>query len=187
MDNSSGTTLPLGPWVRRHHRLMLAEGILLLVLGALAILLPLAAGLAVTLVLGWMLFLAGVLGVWTSISMRQVPGFVWSLISSLIAIFAGAMLALYPLGGIVSLTLVLGVFLFADGVATILLGFATRDWGSHNWVWMLLNGVLDLVLCVAIFAFLPLAATWVVGTLVGIDLIFGGAALLAMVSSVKAD
>ena len=119
--------------------------------------------------------------------MRQVPGFVWSLISSLIAIFAGAMLALYPLGGIVSLTLVLGVFLVADGVATILLGFATRDWGSHNWVWMLLNGVLDLVLGVAIFAFLPLAAAWVVGTLVGIDLIFGGVALIAMVSSVKAD
>ena len=92
-----------------------------------------------------------------------------------------------PPGGFVSLTLVLGVFLFADGVATILLGFATRDWGSHNWVWMLLNGVLDLVLGVAIFAFLPLAAAWVVGTLVGIDLIFGGAALLAMVSSVKAD
>lgn len=187
MDNTAGASLPLAPWVRRHRRLMLVEGALLLLLGALAIALPLAAGLAVTLVLGWMLFLAGVLGLWTSIAMRQVPGFVWSLISSLIAILTGAMLALYPLGGVVSLTLVLAAFLFADGVATLLLGFATRDWGSRNWFWMLLNGVLDLVLAVAIFAFLPLAAAWVVGTLVGIDLIFGGVALLAIVSAVKAD
>jgi uncharacterized membrane protein HdeD (DUF308 family) len=165
---------------RRHWRLILAEGIFLLVLGALAILLPLVAGLVVALVLGWLLFLAGLLGLITSVAMRQTPGFWWSLVSSIIAMAAGAMLFLFPIGGIVSLTLLLAIFLFADGVVTILLALSHREWASRNWGWLLLNGILDLFLAVVIFVLLPGVAAWVVGTIIGIDLIFGGISLTAM-------
>ena len=131
---------------RRHWRLILGEGIFLLVLGALAILLPLIAGLVVAIALGWLLFLAGLLGLVTSVTMRRTPGFWWSLVSSIIAMAAGAMLFIFPIGGIVSLTLLLAMFLFADGVVTILLALSHREWASRNWGWLLLNGILDLFL-----------------------------------------
>ena len=131
---------------RQHWRLILGEGIVLLVLGALAILLPLVAGLVVAIALGWLLFLAGLLGLVTSVTMRQTPGFWWSLVSSIIAMAAGGMLFIFPIGGIVSLTLLLAMFLFADGVVTILLALSHREWSSRNWGWLLLNGILDLFL-----------------------------------------
>jgi uncharacterized membrane protein HdeD (DUF308 family) len=165
---------------RQHWRLILGEGIVLLVLGALAILLPLVAGLVVAIALGWLLFLAGLLGLVTSVTMRQTPGFWWSLISSIIAMAAGGMLFIFPIGGIVSLTLLLAMFLFADGVVTILLALSHREWSSRNWGWLLLNGILDLFLAVVIFVLLPGVAAWVVGTIIGIDLIFGGISLTAM-------
>jgi uncharacterized membrane protein HdeD (DUF308 family) len=158
----------------------LGEGIFLVVLGALAISLPLVAGLVVAIMLGWLLFLAGLLGLMTSVAMRRMPGFWWSLVSSIIAMAAGATLFIFPIGGIVSLTLLLAMFLFADGVVTILLALSHREGASHNWGWLLLNGILDLFLAVAIFAFFPGVAAWVVGTIIGIDLIFGGISLTAM-------
>lgn len=168
----------------RHWRLILAEGVLLVVLGALAILLPLFAGLVVTIILGWLLFAAGIFGLATSIAMRGAPGFWWSLLSSLIAIAAGVMLFLFPASGLISLTLVLGAFLFADGLVTIMLSLAHRA-GNRNWGWMLLNGILDILLAVAIFVLTPGIAAWVVGTILGIDLLFGGAALIAMALSAR--
>lgn len=169
--------------LRRHWQLALAEGIVLVVLGMAAILLPLIAGLVVAIVLGWMLFLAGLLGLSTSIAMRQAPGFWWSLLSSVIALAAGTMLLLFPLGGMISLTLLLAGFLFADGVVTVMLAMSHREWESHNWGWLLLNGLLDLVLAIAIFAFMPGVAAWVVGTIIGIDFIFGGVSLITMASA----
>jgi uncharacterized membrane protein HdeD (DUF308 family) len=165
---------------RQHWRLILGEGIFLLVLGALAILLPLVAGLVVAIVLGWLLFLAGLLGLGTSVAMRRSPGFWWSLVSSIIAMAAGSMLFIFPMGGMVSLTLLLAIFLFADGLVTILLALSHRGWASRNWGWLLLNGILDLFLAVVIFVLLPSVAAWVVGTIIGIDLIFGGISLTAM-------
>lgn len=170
---------------RRHSRLALAEGILLVVLGALAIVLPLIAGLVVAIALGWMLFLAGLLGLVSSMVMRQTPGFWWSLSSSLLALAAGAMLFFFPIGGMISLTALLAVFLFADGIVTVMLALTHREWESRKWGWLLLNGVLDLFLAIVIFAFLPGVAAWVVGTIIGIDLIFGGFSLIAMVSAAR--
>lgn len=168
---------------RRYSRLTLVEGVLLVVLGALAIVLPLIAGLVVAITLGWMLFLAGFLGLVTSFAMRQTPGFWWSLLSSLLALAAGVMLFAFPIGGMVSLTVLLTAFLFADGLVTVMLALTHREWQSRNWGWLLLNGVLDIFLAVVILAFLPGIAAWAVGTIIGIDLVFGGFSLIAMAST----
>lgn len=170
---------------RGHWRLALAEGIVLLVLGALAIVLPLFAGLLIAITLGWLLFLAGILGLVSSVAMRRTPGFWWSLLSSLIALAAGGMLFLFPLGGMISLTLLLAIFLFADGVVTVMLALSHRDWESRKWGWLLFNGILDLFLAVAIFVFLPGVAAWVVGTILGIDLVFGGFSMIAMATAAR--
>ncbi len=170
---------------RRHWRLVLAEGIALVLLGAAAILLPLVAGLVVALTLGWLLFLAGLLGLVSSIVTRHTPGFWWSLLSSIVALITGALLFVFPIGGMISLTLLLAAFLFADGVVTVMLALSHREWETHSWGWLLLNGVLDLGLAVVIFVFLPGVAAWVIGTIIGIDLIFGGFSLISMATAAR--
>lgn len=183
--NSEDFGASLSRSFRGHWRLALAEGILLLVLGALAMVLPLFAGLLIAITLGWLLFLAGILGLVSSVAMRRTPGFWWSLLSSLIALAAGVMLFLFPLGGMISLTLLLAIFLFADGVVTVMLALSHRDWESRKWGWLLFNGLLDLFLAVAIFVFLPGVAAWVVGTILGIDLVFGGFSMIAMATAAR--
>jgi uncharacterized membrane protein HdeD (DUF308 family) len=66
-----------------------------------------------------------------------------------------------------------------------MLALSHREWESRSWGWLLLNGVLDLGLAVVIFAFLPGVAAWVVGTIIGIDLIFGGISLTSMAAAAR--
>jgi uncharacterized membrane protein HdeD (DUF308 family) len=117
--------------------------------------------------------------------MRGTPGFWWSLLSSLIALGAGAALFFFPLGGMISLTLLLAIFLFADGMITVMLALSHRAWESSNWGWLLLNGILDLFLAGAIMTFMVAIAAWVVGTIIGIDLIFGGGSLIVMAAAAR--
>ena len=166
--------------LHRHWRLLLIEGILLLALGTSAILLPFLAGVVLIILLGWLFLLAGAIGLATSWTTRKVSGFGWALTSSILAIIAGAILILWPIGGLVSLTFVLAAFLLIDGIVTIILALNYRSSNARNWGWMLLNGVMDLLLAGLIVVFLPGAATWIVGLVVGIDMVFGGISLITI-------
>lgn len=166
--------------LHRHWGLFLAEGILLVVLGIAAIVLPPVATLAFTLLIGWLFLLSGLFGLVTTFWMRSVPGFWWSLLSALLGIAAGVVLLGWPVSGAVSLTLVLIAFFLIEGVLSIMYALDHRGDLPNAWVWMLVSGIVDLVLAVMIFAGLPSAAAWAIGLLVGINMIFGGAALVAM-------
>ena len=166
--------------LHEHWKLYLAEGILLLVLGAVAILVPPIATLAVTIVLGWLFLISGLMGLVTSFWMRRAPGFLWSLISALLGVVVGFMLLASPLSGIFSLTLVLIAFFVIEGVVSIMFALDHKRELSGKWGWMVVSGVVDLVLAVMIFAGLPATATWAIGLLVGINMLFGGSALIAM-------
>jgi len=85
-----------------------------------------------------------------------------------------------PLTGAFSLTVVLVVFFIIEGVASIMFSLDHKRELSGRWGWMLASGVIDLVLAVLIFAGLPSTAAWAIGLLVGINMVFGGAALVAM-------
>lgn len=166
--------------VHDHWVLFLIEGIVLVVLGAAAIILPSIATLAATFFFGWLLVVGGIVGLITTIVGRHAPGFVWSLFSALVAIIAGAALILWPAGGMLSLTLVLTAFLTIDGFISILYALEHRRHASQRWTWVLVNGVLDLVLAALIVWLLPNSAAWVLGFILGIDLVFGGMSLIAM-------
>lgn len=166
--------------VRAHWRLFLIEGVVLTVLGAAAIVVPQIATLAATLFLGWLLLIGGGVGFVTTILGRHAPGFVWSLFSAMAAIVAGAALVGWPAGGMLSLTLVLAAFLTIDGFLSILYALEHRRHDSQRWIWILINGVLDLVLAALIVWWLPHSAAWVLGLILGIDLIFAGTGLIAM-------
>jgi uncharacterized membrane protein HdeD (DUF308 family) len=85
-----------------------------------------------------------------------------------------------PLQGLVTLTFVLTAFFVVDGILIIALAIAHRRELSGKWEWMMLNGVVDLVLAAIIISGLPGTITWALGLLVGIDMMFGGASLIAM-------
>ena len=112
--------------------------------------------------------------------MRGAPGFVWSIVSALLGIAAGVVLLIWPLSGVFSLTLVLIAFFAIEGVASILFALDHRRELSGRWGLMLVSGIIDLVLAGMIFAGLPGSAAWALGLLVGINMVFGGVALIAM-------
>jgi uncharacterized membrane protein HdeD (DUF308 family) len=166
--------------LRRHWMLYLIEGIVLVVLGVIAIIIPPVATLAATIFIGWLLLISGLFGLFTTFWMRPAPGFWWSLVSAVIGILAGVLLIAWPASGAVSLTLVLIAFFIIEGIASIMFALQHRSELPGTWGWMLASGIVDLVLSVLIFAGLPSTAAWAIGLLVGINLIFGGASLATM-------
>jgi uncharacterized membrane protein HdeD (DUF308 family) len=166
--------------VHAHWRLFLTEGIVLMILGILAIIVPPIATIAVEVLVGWLLLVSGIVGLIATLRMRSAPGFAWSLLSAVIGIVAGVVLLGWPLSGALSLTLILTVFLTLEGVVSILYAFEHRRELSGRWGAMLFSGIIDLFLAGIIFAGLPGTAAWAIGLLIGVNLVFGGSALIAM-------
>lgn len=166
--------------LHEHWQLFLLEGIVLVILGVAAVMLPLVATIAVALVVGWVLLLSGIVGLIATFRMRRAPGFGWSLLSAVLGIVAGFLLLRWPLGGALSLTLILTAFLFLEGVFSIMYALQHKRELSGRWTMMLFSGIVDLILAGIIFAGLPGTAVWAIGLLIGINMVFGGSALIAM-------
>ncbi len=166
--------------VREHWLLFLIEGLVLVVLGVLAMLVPPIASLAATILFGWILLVSGSVGLFTTFWGRQLPGFWWSLISAVLGIAAGAILLVWPLNGIYALTLLLIAFFFVEGVVSIMFAIEHSRQLSGRWGWMLASGIMDVILAVVVYLGLPWSAFWALGILLGINLIFGGVSLTAM-------
>ena len=166
--------------LHEHWVLFLVEGIVLVVLGLLAIVVPPIATLAVEILFGWLFLISGILGLVTTYWMRHAPGFWWSLLSAVLGIAAGIVLLAWPVSGVLSLTLILIVFFTIEGIASIMFALEHKRELSGRWGWMLASGVVDLILAAIIFIGLPGTAAWAIGLLVGINMVFGGSALIAM-------
>jgi uncharacterized membrane protein HdeD (DUF308 family) len=166
--------------VRARWKAFLVEGILLALLGLAAIIIPPLASLAVTIFLGWMFLVSGIAGLALTFWARQMPGFWWSLISAVLAIGAGIILLTRPVQGTLTLTIVVGAYFVAEGVATIMYALEHRRELSGRWSWMLVAGLMDIVISFFIIAGLPGSAFWAIGLLVGINLLIGGTALIGM-------
>ena len=105
--------------IHAHWKLFLAQGIVMMVLGFLAVVVPILATLAVEIFVGWLFFVAGLfraVWVWRS---RQTPGFAWSFLAAVLAIVLGVILIARPLAGILTLTMVLVAFFVIEGIASI--------------------------------------------------------------------
>jgi uncharacterized membrane protein HdeD (DUF308 family) len=166
--------------LRAHWKFFLVEGIVLLILGAIAVGVPPVATVAVELFIGWLILLSGVLGLVMTFQTRGSPGFGWSLLSALLGVVVGVVLLIWPLSGVLSLTVMLTAFLTLEGLASIMYALAHRRESSSRWEMMLVSGIVDLILAGLILAGLPGTAAWAIGLIVGINLLFGGVALIAM-------
>ena len=166
--------------VREHWKAFLFEGILLSILGLAAMIVPPLASLAVTIFLGWMFLISGIAGLFVTFWARQMPGFWWSLFSAALAVLAGLILIARPVQGILTLTIVVGAYFLAEGVATIMYALEHRRELSERWSWLLVAGLMDILIAFLIISGLPGSAEWAIGLLVGINLVLGGASLVGM-------
>jgi uncharacterized membrane protein HdeD (DUF308 family) len=167
--------------LHQHWALYMLEGVVLIVLGATAIVLPPLATLAVTILLGWLLLVSGIIGFFTTFLEKEGPGFGWSLLSAVLAIVVGAFLLASPMAAAISLTIVLLVFFIVEGVSTLMYARAhKRQMSQSRWGWMMASGIVDLALAAYILSGLPVIAPWALGLMVGINMVFGGLAMIAL-------
>jgi uncharacterized membrane protein HdeD (DUF308 family) len=160
------------PEVKEQHIWFLILGIALVALGGAAIAFPFIATLAMELLLGWILVLGGVVEIIQAFRTAKWKGFLFTLLGGLLTLGVGIILLIYPLTGILSLTLLIAAFFIVSGALRSVLAFKLRP--LDQWGWLLFSGIVALVLGVLILAQWPEVAGWVVGVLVGIDLIFAG-------------
>jgi uncharacterized membrane protein HdeD (DUF308 family) len=166
--------------VKAHWKAFLFEGILLVILGLAAMIVPPLASLAVTIFLGWMFLISGIGGLIATFWARKMPGFWWSLISAALAVLAGMVLLARPVESVLTLTIVVGAYFLAEGIATIMYALEHRRELSDRWSWLLVAGLMDILIAFIVIAGLPGSAEWAIGLLVGVNLLFGGATLIGM-------
>ena len=166
--------------VRRYSTWFLVVGIATIVLGVGALVFPKVATIAVVLLFGSVLTVYGALGAIHAFRSVRRTGFPWSLFGALFAFGAGLLLLLFPMTGVLSLTLLVTAYFLASGTFRVL--YAVRLRPADRWGWLLLSGLLAIGLAIAITVQWPEPAIWIIGMLLGIDLIFSGYAsvLLAL-------
>jgi uncharacterized membrane protein HdeD (DUF308 family) len=163
--------------VQAHWRRFLVQGALMIVLGILAVAVPMVATIAVEILVGCLFVIGGVWrAAWLARSSRM-PGFGWSLAMAIVAIVLGAMLLAMPLAGTLTLTMLLITYLVLEAIGKILFALDLRR-HSRVWSWVLATGILDLFLAALIFAGWPSTAAWAIGLLVAINMIFFGVSLV---------
>src|SRR5438128_6287949 len=166
--------------MRAHWKAFLFEGILLAVMGLAALIVPQVASLAVRILLGWLFLITGIGGLIVTFWAREMLCFWSSLIPALLVLHQSAVLLATPLQRLLTVTIVVGAYFLAEGVATIMYALEHRRELSERWSWMLFAGLLDILIAAMIIAGLPGSAEWAIGLLVGINLLFGGASLIGV-------
>ena len=164
--------------LRENWKWFVFQGIVMLILGCLAVAEPIIASVAVDIYIGWLFMLSGLLGLVAMFSARDVSAFLWMLLTSALSLAVGILLIWKPGEGTVSLTLVLTAFLIAEGVFQVGVSFSYRDVLPDSWGWMLASGIADIVLAGLIIYFWPQSASWTLGLIVGVNLITTGLAIL---------
>lgn len=165
-------------FVKITHGWWTAIGILLVVLGVLAILAPLVMGTAFVIVLGWLLIFGGIFQLVHAFGVKGAGNVTWQIVLGVIYVIAGIFILLNAMAALVALALVLSIFLLFNGIARIV--FALEVKPARGWGWVMASGIAGVLLAILILLNWPGDALWIVGLLVGLDLLFAGASLLGL-------
>jgi uncharacterized membrane protein HdeD (DUF308 family) len=171
--------------MRENWKWFVFQGVVMLVLGCLAVAEPVIASVAVDIFIGWLFIFSGVLGLVAMFSARDASAFFWMLLTAALSLAVGIMLVWKPAEGTVSLTVVLTAFFIAEGAFQIAASFSYRDIVPDSWGWLLASGISDLVLAGLIIYFWPESASWTLGLIVGINLITTGLAIIMTAIDVR--
>jgi uncharacterized membrane protein HdeD (DUF308 family) len=163
--------------LRRHWLWELLLGILLVVLGMVALGHVLLASVFSALMFGWLLVIAGVGQVIEAIRTARWGGSLWHLLEAVLCLLVGGLVLAKPGRALEILTLMAGIFLTVEGVFRMVVAIV---WRLPHGVWMFLSGLISLVLGLMIWSEWPSSSVWVLGTFLGIDLLFNGWSLIML-------
>src|SRR5262249_17768053 len=153
----------------------LIQGAMLVVAGVLAIIYPVISSVAVIWLLGWVLVISGIIQGISLIGASQAPHFWLQLISVILAAVIGLLFLRDPAQGLLTITLLLIVFFMIEGISKVVFALTIRPFA--NWAWVLASGFVGILLSAVLWASLPTTALWLIGVLLGIELISVGAAI----------
>jgi uncharacterized membrane protein HdeD (DUF308 family) len=164
--------------LRRTWRALMAIGIVAIVVGCIAIIIPAAFSVGTAIFVGWILMIVGAFMVVAAFNTTSVGSVIWRLLWAFLTIIVGFWLVIEPHNGTLTLTVVLGIYFLVMGVSRIMVAFASR--GEQGAGLVGLSGIAGLVIGILVLAKLPSSADWAIGLLVGIDLIFAGWTLVSI-------
>ncbi|HEV3345081.1 MAG TPA: HdeD family acid-resistance protein [Pirellulales bacterium] len=163
--------------LQRSANWVVAFGVALILIGSLAILAPLATGIAIETMVGAIFILGGIAELVYAIRAAAFGAGPLAGVSGLLSLVCGILMVLHPILGLKFLTLLLAGYFLVDGIVRLVLASRLRDLPGSGW--MLFDGIVTLALAVLIFAEWPVSGTWAIGLLVGINLLLTGWAILA--------
>ncbi len=161
-----------------HWQLFALQGVVMTILGILAIIWPEISTVAVDLYVGWLFMISGAVGLIALFFAPTGGSFLWALLTTALSLLVGVLLLWHPVEGAASLTLVLVAFFLVEGLFHIALSFSYRNVFPGSWGWMLMSGVTDLVLVAIIMKGWPASASWALGVIVGANLLTSGIAMI---------
>lgn len=168
--------------LRRKWGWFLALGILLVVLGMVALGSSVFLTLATMVFVGWLMIAGGVFEAIHAFSCKRWGGFFIDMLTGILYVVVGFLVVANPGVTAIALTLLIAMFLTFGGLFRIVVAIVVR---FHNWGWLLLHGVVNLLLGIAIWRQWPLSGLWVIGLFVGIDMLFNGWSLVMLAMTAK--
>ena len=164
-------------------KIILLEGVVLTILGLVALLQPFVMAVSLEFFLGSLLIIVGLVQGFRALTHLKEESSVPLLIGAGFALVAGILLLAYPLTGVITLTLLLTVFFFVDGIAKIINSWQYRP--LKGWGWLLFSGIVSVALAVLITMGLPTSAVWVIGIYLGVYFLFVGFSLITLAFYVR--
>lgn len=161
--------------VRRHSLWYLIQGGLMIVGGVLALVYPVFASVAVVALLGWVLIASGIVQGISLIGAQSVPNFWLQMVSVGLSIVVGILFLSDPGTGLTTVTFLLIVYFVVEGISKVIFALTIRPF--PNWGWVLASGALSVVVAFILYASLTSVSLWLLGLLLGIQLIAEGVAL----------
>src|SRR6516162_4375996 len=158
-------------------------GVVLVVLGIVALGYVAIASLAAAAAIGVLLLLGGAAEAVGAFWCRGWSGFFLELLSGVLSIVVGLLFLRAPVGALAALTLLVACFLLVGGIFKVVLALSYR---FAAWGWALAGGIIDVILGVLIWQQWPASALWVIGLFVGINLLFRGFNWIALGLSLRA-
>lgn len=159
--------------LRRGLGWLIGLGVLMVVLGIAAIIEPFVATVAIARVLSWTLLFAGIVRTVHAFQSRRQRGFWLKLLVGILYIVAGFLLLSNVFGAKLTLTLVFGWAIVAQGIFEVIAAFNVRP--EPNWGVMLFSGIVAIILGIAILHQWPFNSIWLLGFFTGISFLFTGA------------
>jgi len=169
--------------VRGASGISILWGVLLIILGMLALGSPMIAAVAVNVVISWLIVVAGLVHLAVAFHRREAGSIIWRVLVGLAYLALGIYLIAHPVIAVASLTLLLASLFLVEGIFDVVLFFQARS--AHGSGWVLFDGIITLLLGLLIYLQWPSSSAWAIGTLVGVSLIISGVTRIMLSLAVR--